>query len=285
MLWSVVEKKCRTFLPPCPIWRHWAGWKGAAAGCIVLLLAACSHTPAPRSAEPFTFKEDSFAFANELVWEYTVDPNTGKMRHSRRQPPPTYTHHCFVVARSARQFFNHARFEPDQPRREDAYYRRAIREVVNRNPRRVSPPEERVIFPGFHHLREFSALFEADLKAEAGPALQSYFQRGHWRMVFPFTRKHQQRTAESLHDAVRQMEAPVVHLVTFPQLSINHAVLLFASREVPEGYEFQVYDPNHPEQPTQLTFRSHEGRFHFPANDYFKGGPVDVYQVYHSTLY
>jgi hypothetical protein len=27
-------------------------------------------------------------------------------------PPPTYYHRCFVLVRSVRQFFDHARFEP-----------------------------------------------------------------------------------------------------------------------------------------------------------------------------
>lgn len=52
----------------------------------------------------FEFARDSFAFANELVWEYRFDAVTGKTTFSQRVPPPNYAHRCFVLARSARQF-------------------------------------------------------------------------------------------------------------------------------------------------------------------------------------
>ena len=87
---------------------------------------------------PFEFERDTFAFANELVWQYRFDPATAAMTVSRNHPPPTYSHRCFVVVRSARQFLYHARFEPGLPAAETEVYRRLIRQVVSRNPRRMS---------------------------------------------------------------------------------------------------------------------------------------------------
>ena len=54
-------------------------------------------------------------FAHELVWKYHFDPVTGAMTTFKADPPPTYYHRCFVMARSTRQFFYHARFEPELP--------------------------------------------------------------------------------------------------------------------------------------------------------------------------
>ena len=63
----------------------------------------------------FDFDRDTFAFANELLWEYQVDPTTRKTYFQRRIPAPSYSHRCFGVVRSARQFWYHSTFEPELP--------------------------------------------------------------------------------------------------------------------------------------------------------------------------
>jgi hypothetical protein len=133
----------------------------------------------------FSFERDTFTFANELYWEYRFDPATGATTTITNNPPPTYAHRCFVMVRSARQFFYHARFEPTAPRAEEAVCRRLIGEVVSRSPRRLSAEAERVIIPGYDCLRAFSAANASLLKAVCGKAWESYFVRSHWRMVFP----------------------------------------------------------------------------------------------------
>lgn len=66
---------------------------------------------AARDQRRFQFERDTFAFHNELVWEYRFDPATCRPTTCRNEPPPTYAHRCFVMVRSARQFFYHARFD------------------------------------------------------------------------------------------------------------------------------------------------------------------------------
>ena len=78
---------------------------------------------------------------------------------------------------------------------------------------------------------------------------------------------------------------PVVHVVSFPSLRINHALLVFAVSEDPARIQFQVYDPNTPGQPCELNFDRKTRTFHFPATAYFPGGKVNVYEVYHGLLY
>jgi len=175
----------------------------------------------------FVFERDSFAFANELLWEYRLVPETGKMKFSPRVPKPDYTHRCFVLVRAARQFLYHARFDSQARMADDETYRRLVRATVSRDPRRPASPQNQIVIPGFSNLREFSAARPQVLKEECGGAWRSYFLRSHWRMVFYISREHQQRTAARLEHALRQGFSPIVHLVTFPALTINHGMILF----------------------------------------------------------
>lgn len=236
----------------------------------------------PGLTRRFEFDRDTFAFANELVWEYRLDPVTGRMRTLRSDPPPTYAHRCFVMVRSARQFFHHAHFEPEAPRVDATIYRRLIRAVVARDPRRPAPDGGRVAIPGYAGLRAFSEAQAALLKAECGGAWQSYCLWSHWRMVFPFSRRHQARLAGQLAAGVER--APIVHLVRFPSLTINHGIVLFAAGETSLGARFAAYDPNVPAQPAELTYDAAQRTFFFPRNHYWAGGRVDVLEVYRGGL-
>lgn len=247
----------------------------------LLLVAGCS-SPGTHD-RPFVFHQDTFSYANELVWRYDFDPVTGKTTHAREIPKPDYTHHCFVVARAARQFFDQARFEPALPVAETNTYRKLIRKVIKSNPRHL--PDQPIIIPGYSNLFDFSRAHEQLLKDECGGAWESYFQRGHWRMIFPLSSDHQQRMAAQLADKVKNNEAPVVHVVRFPQLSINHAMVLFDCKETAGCLEFSAYDPNDPKRPVPVTFRQSEGRFSIPRNRYFAGGRVDIYEIFHAWNY
>lgn len=250
-----------------------------------IFCAGCGSPCVPRFDRPFSFAHDTFAYRNDLKWEYVFDDATGKTSHRTREPEPEYTHHCFVVARSARQFFQHARFEPSRAPVDDDTYRGLIRAVVARDPMGCTAEADRVVIPGFGNLREFSTAKPKLLQEECGGAWRSYFQRGHWRMVAPITRGHQQREAARLVEEIRQNRPPVVHIVKFPQLTINHALVLFAVHETPQQIRFTAYDPYNPERPETLTFDRATRRFTFPRNPYFIGGKVDIYEVYRSWKY
>lgn len=236
-------------------------------------------------SRPFEFGRDTFAYSNELFWVYQVDSATGKTRHDWREPGPDYAQHCFVVARSARQFFQHARFDASLPPTDEPTCRRLVRRVMARDPRDESVGAGKVLLPGFSNLHEFSRAYEDLLKEECGSMWQSYFQRGHWRMIWPFPARHQRRTAEELVASIRSNRPPVVHLAHFPRLQINHALLLYGVKESDEGWEFTAYDPNFATEPSRLYFRRGEGRFYFPPQSYFPGGRVDVYEIFHRWNY
>jgi RNase P protein component len=254
-------------------------------GLVLLLGAGCASVPQTgSSARVFSFPEDTFAYANELRWEYAYDED-GNWTHRPRDQRPEYAQHCFVMARSAKQFFLHARFDPGQPAVSRDTYRRLVRQVVRASPRRLTPPEKRVVLPGYESLRAFSGDHEDMLKAECGGAWQSYLQRGNWRMVFPFSRSHQEKTALRLAGELEGGHVAVVHLARFPRLTINHAVVLFAVERSGTEIRFAVYDPNNVDEATELAYDSCDRTFYFPANTYFFGGRVDVYEVYRSLLY
>src|SRR5208283_2797327 len=102
------------------------------------------------------------------------------------------------------------------------------------------PGENQIVVPGYANLREFSAVREVLLKAECGGAWRSYVLRSHWRMVFPISRSHQADTAESPLDSLKRNVPPIIHIVKFPALSINHSLLLFSATETDGKIEFQA---------------------------------------------
>ncbi len=240
---------------------------------------------APHGGPAFDFQRDAFAFANETMWRYGVDPATGRQTTTPCVPEPDYTLHCFVVARSAKQFWLHARFAPELPAADDATCRRLVRAVVSRSAQTGSELAAKVVIPGYAGLREFSAAREGLLKAECGGAWQSYLQRGNWRMVFPFPRRHQQTEAARLASVLKRGELPIVHVVRFPQLTINHTLLLLGVKETTNAITFRAYDPNVPEREVALTYDRATRTFTLPPLHYFAGGRVDVYEIYRGWIY
>src|SRR5208283_3065912 len=148
----------------------------------------------------------------------------------------------------------HARFDPALPAAETEVYRRLIRQVVSRNPRRMSGDGQRIVIPGYEGLRAFSRAREPLLKAECGGPWQSYFLRSHWRMVFPVWGSQQERMARQLQQRVRQGSAPTVHLFRFPHVTINHGLLLFGIAESERELQFEAYDPNILAHPVRLIY-------------------------------
>jgi len=228
----------------------------------------------------FDFERDAFAFPNELVWEYHFDAATGETRAVRREPPPGYALRCFVLVRAARQFFYHARFDPAAEPADDLTYRRLIRAVLARPPRRPSPLAGRVVIPGYAGLRDLSAARESVVKAACGGAWRSYVQRSHFRIVVPVSRAHQDHTARELLEETADQRAPLVHLLRFPSLAINHGMVVFEGAPTPTGATFLAYDPNAPERPARLMYDRERRAFSLAANRYWRGGELNVFEIF-----
>ena len=186
-------------------------------------------------ARRFDFERDTFAFSNELVWEYHFDPASGQTRAVRRRPPPRYALRCFVLVRAARQFFYHARFEPADAPADDLTYRRLIRAVLAgpRGGRR--PPRGAWSSRATPGCGSSASAREPVVKAACGGAWRSYVQHSHWRIVVPVSRAHQHRTAGELLNAVADHSAPLVHLLRFPSLAINHGMVVIDGARTQRG--------------------------------------------------
>ena len=239
-----------------------------------------------------TVGRDTFAFPNELKWAYTFNPDTGRMEAQRREPPPQFAHRCVPMAVAARKFLFHAEFDAQRPAVGDREYAQRVREVLSRSATVPSAPAERVVIPGYAHLQEFSRAHEALLKRALGGAWQSYLNAGNFRMVFPFSRRGQEKLARRWQEAVRRQYPPLVHVVTFPRLTINHLIVLTdlatpeeaqawtsGGQPPPEAVCFKAYDPNTPQRPVVVWYAPRERQFYYPRTDYFAGGRVNLYEV------
>ena len=83
-----------------------------------------------------------------------------------------------------------------------------------------------------------------------------------------------------LFAALQQNISPIIHLVNFPSLSINHSMVVFDGVETRRGFEFQAYDPNDPQQPSSLTFDREAQTFFLPGNLYWVGGSLNIIEIY-----
>jgi hypothetical protein len=253
---------------------------------LALALAGCADFGYARARyeRRFSFEHDALAFPNELIWSYDVDER-GEWHAEARSPAPTYTHRCFVLARTARQFFQHARFDEAQPVPDDEVLRELVRRVVGTSPRVRRPEAERIVIPGYANLRALSEARATLLREEIGGPLWSYVERGNWRMVIPFSRAHQAETAEDLMEALDRRRPAVLHLVRFPRIAINHAVLVYDYEDAGAEVRFEVYDPNAPAGPATLSYERGSRSFRLGRNSYFEGGRVDAYEIYHRPWY
>ena len=237
-----------------------------------------------RGERPFVFGQDNFAFTNELVWLYEFGTN-GSVTTHEVEPAPENPHRCFPVLRGAREFFYHARFVPELTKVDGNEYRELISEIIDRNSRCPSEAEDRITIPGYANLHDFSADYPEMIRKECGGSWRSYLQRGNWRMLFPVTNRGERKTARDLLEGVRAGRLPIIHIHRFPDVRLNHAILIFGAEERGGEIHFSAYDPNNPQRPAELRFDKGKDAFIFERNQYFAGGTVKVYEVYRGWFY
>ena len=104
-------------------------------------------------------------------------------------------------------------------------------------------------------------------------------------MIFPFPPRHQKKVSDQLVEAISQGRLPIVRLVRFPKITINHSLMIFDAEQSPREIRFTTYDPNDAEHPVHLVYNRAVRRFSFPKTDYFAGGLVNVYEIYNTLLY
>ena len=238
-----------------------------------------------RSAgKQFTIAKDNYAFANQLKWTYEFKEDGSFIAHDV-EPKPENPHRCFPIARSVREFFYHARFEPNLPKVSEKEYRDAVKEIFSRNSRCPSASEDRIVIPGYADLFAFSSEHEELLQDEVGGSWRSFYQRGNWRMIFPVSKRRERKTARELYEEVHAGRLPIIHVYRFPDVRLNHGILVYGAEKRGNEILFVAYDPNNPKRAAELKFDFEQDAFIFERNQYFAGGPVKVYEVYRGCCY
>jgi hypothetical protein len=235
--------------------------------------------PAPR---PFTYRTDTFAFANETVWNYvngSVQPESPSAR--KRE----YTRHCFVLTRAAVQFWKFARFDPDAPPLPPRQLAHRIRQVTERSVWLPAlPRDQRPVFPGYANLRAISAAEPGLFQANIGAGWPVYFRAGNMPIVVPVDRSTEARlNGEILGDLAKNYPT-LLWLYNFPSLNMNHVVVVFAGERDRDKYVYQVYDPNYATGPKRLEYDGTTRTFSYQPTFYFKGGTVTARAIYRGVL-
>ncbi|MFL6597107.1 MAG: hypothetical protein ACJ8KF_03990 [Chthoniobacterales bacterium] len=261
-------------------------WGKSVGACWLGAFAAVTFAQAGSTTSGFRFDRDTFAFANQTVFEY--HEGHASLRKSSATKRDAYDRHCFVMSRTALQFKKFARFEPRSTPLDDASLAARIRAVTRQAAwAEPLPDNERIVFPGYKELKEMSKAHRELVQLNIGHGWPSYFRVSNARMIFQDGTGYQERTHARLNAALARGELFIAFLTTYPRFSINHSVLIYelkSSSPNPGVDHYLVYDPNHPESPRDLTWSAHDRAFSYQKDWDFIGGFVRVYQVYGKPL-
>ena len=182
------------------------------------------------------------------------------------------------------QFRKFARFDRRGSTLDDRALAARIRDVTHRAAwREPLPVNQRVVFPGYASLRAMSKARGRVLQENVGLGWPTYLRPGNFRMFYKHDREYQEQTHAILNASLAHSELFVGYLSTYPKLTINHAILVYArkpNRGPNKLDRYIVYDPNHPEAPRELSWSPAGRAFSFQKDWDFVGGFVRVYQVY-----
>jgi hypothetical protein len=248
---------------------------------IALLATACATVepvspvavPGSRASVPgFSFAADTFAFPNEI-----------RARNPDRDD--LYANYCFVLARGLRQFFAFARFDPAAPRLSPSAYAARVQAIAARPPWQPPPAaDDRVVIPGYANLREFSRAEEAAVKEGLGGRFWTLVHWTNWRVTFPVTRGHQAGVAREVTDELDAGRLVQLLVTNWPKPELNHTVVAYAYRAMPDGVEFSVWDPNDPAEAGVVRFDAGRRRFWATRLYDTEPGVIRAFRMYYSWL-
>jgi hypothetical protein len=254
--------------------RDWKFW-----GCFIAIVFAISQAKGG-SADGFDYHRDTLSFANWTVFSY----ENGHIVSHKNQFGHHYSRRCFVMTRTVEQFYKFARFEPNAPRLNEKELQKRIRAITRRPPwHNALPPEQRIVIPGYHNLRELSAANTQLMQRNIGLGWVVYLRPGNVRMFYLHNKNYQAKMHEQLEQDLARHEFFIAYLSDFPILHINHSVLVYkhSRPRSPDGSDhYLVYDPNHPDGPRHLEWHAATREFSYEKDQEFAGGFTRVFQVY-----
>ncbi len=239
-------------------------------------------------ASDFRFDRDTLAFANSTVFEYHEGYAQARTSGSAENAPRRYTRRCFVMSRTALQFYKFARFDPRGAALNDEELAARVRSVTHMHPwNDPLPKNQRVVFPGYASLRAMSKARGYLLQENIGLGWPTYARPGNTRMfLWQENINYQVTTHVNLDHAMARGDFFVAYLSDYPHFRINHSVLVYGRKpNRADGIErYVVYDPNHPDGPRELKWSPQLRVFNFQKDQEFPGGFTNVYQVYGKPL-
>lgn len=222
----------------------------AAAGlALPLWLTGCASFPLPaktiqRGPRAFDFATDTLAFPT---------PEPLPVQGPEALSAPVLRGH--VEAGVVRQFFLHARFEPDLPPPTTERRVALVREVLGRKSPGRSAVDNRVVIPGYANLQEFSRLQGHLVRAESWLACPGQAVAPVELKAFGGSAAQRGKAVDELAALLAANRPVVVRLYRQRVLKYDRSLLLFSAHQEPNGeVRFQAYDPITPLQPVQLTF-------------------------------
>ncbi len=261
-------------------------WHTTAVFCWLSVFAAVASARPSTTTRAFSFDRDTFAFANQTVFEYRE--GIPYARKKSKEKADRYNRRCFVLCRTATQFYKFARFDPRGAPLDDKALAARIRSVTRRQAWAAPLAEnQRVVFPGYANLREMSKARGKLLRANVGLGWTVYLRPSNGRILLLQDRGYQEQVHANLNEYLARGEGFVGYLSTFPRITVNHAILVYKRKSVsPDtGIErYAAYDPNHPEAPRELIWSGKTRSFAYQKDVDFVGGFVRVYQVYGKWL-
>lgn len=244
-----------------------------------MLVAACA-TGSPGSWAPppsaevagFAVGEDSFAFPNDV-------------RRLKAGSPDLYANYCFVLARGVRQFYSAARFEPALPRLSDEQYLDRVRRVVTHAAWEAQqPPDDRVVFPGYRNLGEFSSAHEGVVKQGLGGRFWSWVHWTNWRVTVPVSGGHQEQVALEIMMELAAGRLVQLLVTNWPMPELNHTVVAYEYRAGEASIDFTVYDPNDPVSAGVVSFDRERRQFWASRLFDTRPGKIRAFRMYYSPL-
>src|SRR5215472_17482153 len=189
-------------------------WAKSVGACWLCAFAAVTFARADGTSPEFHFDRDTFAFANQTVFEYHEGHASLRKRSATKQD--AYNRHCFVMCRTASQFKKFARFEPQSNPLDDASLAARIRSVTRQATwTKPLPENQRIVFPGYKDLKEMSTAHRELVQLSIGHGWPSYFRISNARMMFQDGTGYQERTHAGLNAALERGEFFIAFLTTY----------------------------------------------------------------------
>ena len=193
---------------------------------LLLVAFAVAFARADGAASEFRFDRDTFAFANQTVFEY--HEGHASLRKSSPTKKEAYNSHCFVMSRTALKSKS-LHVSSREVLLDDASLATRIRAVTRQAAwAEPLPANQRIVFSGYKDLKEMSKAHRELVQLSHRTWLAELLPSQQCSDDVSRRSGFQEQTHAQLNAALARGELFVAFLTTYPQFSINHSVLIYS---------------------------------------------------------